>query len=230
MNGARATGRPRGAGARPWLIGGGALLAVGAIVGVVVAVSGGDGESAASGKPSGAPGAAAPPAPAKKSFTKVPEGCELIKPSTLARIAPGTECKPSQFDHATMAAMITRMPSWETPFGAAGHMLDLQVNLMVSPSASGMYDIHKKSALEALKKVRTITDSRPLSGLGEDAYVVHGVDKDPMDLAEAQVIVREGNAEFTVSLTYDTRAAGRNQRQAEDAAIAAARDVLGSLG
>ncbi len=202
---------------------------MGAIVGVVVAVSGGDAESAASEKPSGAPGAAAPPAPAKKSFTKVPEGCGLIKPSTVARIAPGTQCKPSQFDNATMAAMITRMPSWETPFGT-GQMLRLSVNLTVSPAASGMYDMHKRSALEALKKVRTITDSRPLSGLGEDAYVVHGVDKDPMDLAEAQVIVRDGNAEFTVSLTYDARAAGRNQQQAEDAAVAAARDVLGSLG
>ncbi|WP_238545546.1 MULTISPECIES: hypothetical protein [Streptomyces] len=232
LSGGPGSGRPGGARTRPWLIGGGAALAVAAIVGVVIAMSGGDGESAAEGKQSGAPGGAAEPqAPtaAGKSFTKVPEGCRLIKASTIARIAPGTECKPSQFDNSTMAAMITRMPSWDTPFGSGGGQLRLQVNLTVGPSASGMFDIHKKSALEALKKVRTTTDSRSLSGLGEDAYLVHGVDKDPFDLAEAQVIVREGNAEFTVSLTYDTKDSGRNQQQAEDAVVAAARDVLGSL-
>lgn len=232
LSGGPGSGRPRGARTRPWLIGGGVALAVAAIVGVVIAMSGGDGESAAEGKQSGARGGAAEPqvpTAAGKSFTKVPEGCRLIKASTIARIAPGTECKPSQFDNATMAAMITRMPSWDMPFGSGGGSLSLDVNLTVSPSASGMFDVHKKSALEALKKVRTITDSRSLGGLGEDAYVVHGVDKDPFDLAEAQVIVREGNAEFTVSLTYDTKDSGRNQQQAEDAVVAAARDVLGSL-
>ncbi|MBL1119844.1 hypothetical protein JK364_47215 [Streptomyces sp. 110] len=203
-----------------------------AIVGMVIAMSGGDDENTAEGKQSGAPGGAAmPQAPtsAGKSFTKVPQGCQLIKASTIARIAPETECKPSQFDNATMAALITRMPSWETPFGSGGGSLKLRVNLTVGPSASGMFDIHKKSAIEALKKMRTITDSRSLSGLGEDAYVVHGVDKDPFHLAEAQVIVREGNAEFTASITYDTREPGTNQQRAEDAVAAAARDVLGSL-
>ncbi|REK84640.1 hypothetical protein DY245_42410 [Streptomyces inhibens] len=201
-----------------------------AIVGVIIAASGDDGKNTASGKSPGAPGGAAKPsAPTEKAFTKVPEACKLIKASTIARIAPGTECKPSQFDNATMAAMITRMPSWRTPFGSGGKMLDLGVNLMVGPSAKGMYDMHKSSALNALKKVRTTTGSRSLSDLGEEAYVVHAVDKDPMSLAEAQVIVRAGNAEFTVGYTYHTSDSGKNQQQAEDAAIAAARDVLGSL-
>ncbi|MEU9116446.1 hypothetical protein AB0D04_33025 [Streptomyces sp. NPDC048483] len=235
QNGGPVAGRARGS-ARRWLIGGGAALAVAAIVGVVVAMSGGDGKSTASEKSAAAPGGAVkPPAPgaaesAGKTYTKVPEGCELIKASTLARIAPGTECKPSQFDNATMAAMITRMPNWKTPFGSGGAFLDLDVNLSVAPGAKGMYDMHKKSALTALGKVRTVTDSRPLGDLGDEAHVVHAVDKEPMHLAEATVIVRAGNATYTVGYSYDTEGSGLNQKQAEDAVIAAARDVLGSLG
>ncbi|MEV0369758.1 hypothetical protein AB0I10_08020 [Streptomyces sp. NPDC050636] len=227
--GGPAAGRPR-AGARPWLIGGGAALAVAAIAGVVIAMSGGGGKSTAAGASPGAPGGAVKPSAPGKAYTKVPEGCELIKASTIARIAPGTECKPSQFDNATMASMITRMPSWDTPFGSGGEFLSLDVSLNVSPGASGMYDMKKKSALTALDKVRTVTDQRSLSGLGEEAYVVHGADKAPMDLAEATVIVRAGNAVFTVGYTYKPADSGKTEKQAEDDAIAAARDVLGSLG
>ncbi|QZL09280.1 hypothetical protein K2224_33150 (plasmid) [Streptomyces sp. BHT-5-2] len=217
--------------ARPWLIGGGAALAVAAVVGVVVAVTGGGGASDASGKPPAASAPEAGPGASEgKTYTKVPEGCQLIKAATVARIAPGTECKPSQFDNATMPAMITRMPGWRAPFGSGGAYLDLRVNLSVSPGAKGLYDMHKKTALHALGKMRKITDSRPLSGLGDEAHVVHGVDNEPMRLAEATVIVRSGNAEYTVGYTYDTGRSGMNQQQAEDAAVAAAHDVLGSLG
>ncbi|WP_018538123.1 MULTISPECIES: hypothetical protein [unclassified Streptomyces] len=222
--------------ARPWLIGGGAALAVAAVVGVVIAMSGGEGASDASGKPPAAAGGAGtspeagPGASEGKTYTKVPEGCQLVKASTIARIAPGTECKPSQFDNATMAAMITRMPTWRTPFGSGGAYRNLGVNLSVSPGAKGLYDMHKKTALTALGKMRKTTDSRPLSGLGDEAHVVHAVDNEPMRLAEATVIVRAGNASYTVSYTYDTGRSGVNQQQAEDAAVAAAHDVLGSLG
>ncbi|MEN8651466.1 hypothetical protein ABCR94_12685 [Streptomyces sp. 21So2-11] len=233
LGGAPTAGRPHGS-ARSWLIGGGVVLAVGAIVGVVLAVSGSDGPPAASGNPPGAAGGAAKPAapeqaPAGKAFTKVPEGCELIKASTIARVAPGTECEPSQFDKATMAAMITRMPSWRNPSGSGGAYVSLNVNLTVGPSAASMYDMHKTSAHTALKKVRTVTDSRSLNDLGEESHLVHAVDKDSMPLAEAKVIVRDGNAEFTVGFTYSPSDSGKSEKQAEDDAIAVARDVLGSL-
>ncbi|MEU4845758.1 hypothetical protein [Streptomyces gilvosporeus] len=232
QSGGPAAGRA-GGNRRSWLIGGGAALAVAAIVGVVVlATSGGDGKSTASQQSSA--GAGRPPAPGSpeaegKTYTKVPEGCQLIKASTIARIAPGTECKPSQFDNATMAAMITRMPNWKTAFGSGGAFLSMDVNLSVGPAGKNMYDMDKHTALHALDKMRKITDSRPLHDLGDEAHLVHAVDKNPMDLAEATVIVRSGNAAYTVGYTYDVARSGKNQQQAEDAAIAAARDVLGSL-
>ncbi|KIZ16554.1 hypothetical protein SNA_19825 [Streptomyces natalensis ATCC 27448] len=207
-----------------------------AIVGVVVvATSGSDGKSSASEQSSaGQGGAGQPPASGSpeaegKTYTKVPEGCQLIKASTLARIAPGTECKPSQFDNASMAAMITRMPNWKTAFGSSDAFLSMDVNLSVGPAGKNMYDMDKHTALHALDKMRKITDSRPLHDLGDEAHLVHAVDKAPMSLAEATVIVRSGNATYTVGYTYDVARSGKDQQQAEDAAIAAARDVLGSL-
>lgn len=228
-----APGAPRGS-ARPWLIGGGAALAVAAIVGVIIATSGGGGKSDASGTPGvpGAPGGTAKPsalAPAEKTFTHVPDGCSLIKASTIASIAPGAACTPSQFDNTTMAAMITKMPRWESPSGA-GELIQMNVHLQVSATAKSFYGIEKQSALNVLGKMATITDSRSLSGLGEEAYVVHATEKSPFDGGEAHVIVREGNAEFSVGYTYSNSSGpAKTQQQAEDAAIAAARDVLGSL-
>lgn len=229
QDGAPAAGRSRG-GARRWLIGGGAALAVAAIVGVVVATSGDEGKSTTSEKPPGVPGGPAePPRPAEKTYTKAPEGCSLIKPATLARIAPGTECVPSPIDKATMPSRITRMPRWQTAMGSGGSMLNLDVILTISAGADGMYDMRKETALTALKDVRTTTDSRSVGDLGDEAHVVHAVDKELASLAEAQVIVRSGNAVLAVRYTYDTEDPGKNQQQSEDAVITAARDVLGSI-
>ncbi|MBB1255426.1 hypothetical protein H3146_18990 [Streptomyces sp. OF3] len=204
-----------------------------AAVGVVVATTGGDdGDSAAKKPPAADPSlaeAADDPLGEGKTYTKVPEGCELVKAATVARLAPGAECEPSQFDNATMPAMITRMPRWKWPSGAADGPQNLNVHLTVGPHAAGMFDMQKKSAEEALKDVRDVTDSRPLDGLGEKAHVVHGVDREPFDLAGAKVIVSDGNATFTVELGYHPQRSGLSERQAVDGVVAAARDVLAAL-
>ncbi|MFG2333355.1 hypothetical protein ACGFMM_27540 [Streptomyces sp. NPDC048604] len=229
QNGATGTGRPGGV-PTPWLIGGAAAFVAAVVIAVVVATSGGGGTNAAPGGPAGVPGApgAEQPEPGGKAFTKVPEGCDLIKPATVAGLVPGAECKPSQFDNATLASMITKMPEWDTPMGSGGPMLTVRVSLVVSPAAKGQYDMKKTTALTGAKTMRTST-GRALSGLGEEAMVVHHVGKAPFDGAESEVVVREGNAAFTVQYNYNPEDSGRTQAQAEQGAIAAARDVLGSL-
>ncbi|MFJ9034808.1 hypothetical protein ACIRQP_41620 [Streptomyces sp. NPDC102274] len=226
--GAPAAGQPRGS-TRLWLIGGGAALAAAVVVGVLVATSGDEGKSAAPGSPSGAPGGIAKPPAAEKAFTKAPEGCELIKASTIADIAPGAECVPSPFDDSKIAAMITRMPRWEMPWGTGGAYVGLDVSLTISSGAEGRYDMNKEVALNGSKSVRTTTDSRSVGDLGDEAHVIHAVDKEPLDLAEAQVLVREGNATIAVRYNYAPADSGKTEEQAEAAAIAAARDALGSL-
>ncbi|WP_405614261.1 hypothetical protein [Streptomyces sp. NBC_01508] len=219
---------PRGGRSRVWLIGGAAALAVAVIVGVVVAMSGGDDKGTASGRPSGAPGGAAEPkVPSGKAFTEVPKGCELIKASTIEKIAPGGECTPGLMDDKDLASMITRMPRWEPP-GYDADYQSLSVTLTVSPSAKSGYDTRKKTALSDLGDLRTVLDSRSVGGLGEEAFVVYSVGTDGSP-AQAEVIVNEGNATLTADLTYSRDSSDRTQKQAEDDAITAARDVLASL-
>ncbi|MGV9879052.1 hypothetical protein [Streptomyces sp. NPDC003006] len=221
---------PRGGRSRIWLIGGAAALAVAVVVGVVIATSGDDDKGGtASGKPSGAPGdAAKPKAPSSgKAFTKVPKGCELIKASTIEKIAPGGECTPGLMDDKDLATMITRMPRWEP--ADYGRYQSLSVSLTVAASAKGQYDLKKRTALSDLNGLRKAEGSRPVSGLGEEALVVSTVDARDGTLAQSEVVVREGNASLSVDFTYSRSTSDTTQKQAEDAAITAARDVLASL-
>ncbi|MEU3690422.1 hypothetical protein [Streptomyces narbonensis] len=220
-------GGPRGGVSRAWLIGGAAALAVAVIVGVVVATSGGDDEGTASGPPSGVPGGAAEPEEPSKAFTKVPKGCELVKASTVEGIVPGAACTPGLFDDKDLASMITRGPSWERP-DSSGPFQTLKVHLSVMPGAKGNYDMKKEVALKDIGTLKKVFDSRPVSGLGEEAFVVYAGNPDG-SLTQAEAIVREGNAVVTSDYTFSREDSTTTQKQAEDAAIAVARDVLGSL-
>ncbi|MEV8315148.1 hypothetical protein AB0Q95_13325 [Streptomyces sp. NPDC059900] len=221
---------PRGGRSRMWLIGGAAALVAAVVIGVVVATSGDDDKKSAAGKPPGAPGGVTEPkAPSKgKTFTKVPKGCELIKASTIEKIAPGGECTPGLMDDKDLATMITRMPRWE-PADYGGTYQSLDVSLTVGANVDGQYDLKKKSALSTLKGMRKVESSRPVSGLGKEAVVVATVDARDGTLAQASVVVMEGNASLNVDFTYSRANSDTTSKQAEEAAITAARDVLASL-
>ncbi|WP_234336411.1 hypothetical protein [Streptomyces sp. NRRL S-920] len=219
-------------GRRAWLIGGAAALAVAVIVGVVVLSTGDDdkGDTAASKPPSAPGGAAKPKAPSVgKSFTKVPKGCQLIKASTIEKIAPGgNKCTPGLMDEKDLATMITRMPRWE-PNDYGGPYQSLSVSLTVGASVKGQYDLKKKTALSDLNGLRKVEGSKPVSGLGEEAVVVSTIDAQDGSLAVSEVVVREGNAALAVDFTYSQESSDTTRKQAEDAAVAAARDVLASM-
>lgn len=221
---------PRGGRSRIWLIGGGAALVAAVVIGVVVATSGDDDKSTAKGKPSGAPaGVAKPKAPSGgKAYTKVPKGCELIKASTIDKIAPGGKCTPGLMDEKDLPTLISRMPRWE-PADYGGSYQSLSVSLTVGASAKGQYDVKKTSAASDLKGMRKVEGSRPVSGLGEESLVVDTVDAQDGSLAQSEVVVLEGNAALSVDFTYSRENSDTTKKQAQDAAITAARDVLGSL-
>lgn len=221
-------GGPLGGGRRGWLIGGAAALAVAVIVGVAVAMSGGDGNDTASGLPSGIPGGAAEPEqPTGKAFTKAPKGCELVKAATVTGIIPGAACTPGLFDDKDLASMITRSPSWKRE-DSGGPYQTLDVHLSIGPGADGNYDMKKQAALKDMGTLRKVMDSRPISGLGEVAFVVYAGDSEG-SLTQAQVIVREGNAVVTTDYTFSRKDSATTQKQAEDAAVAVARDVFAAL-
>ncbi|ATL32618.1 hypothetical protein [Streptomyces formicae] len=228
---------PGGGRSRAWLIGGAAALAVAVIVGVVVVTTGDDDKDTASGKPPGVPGGVAKPkGPADeepsggKAYSKVPDGCELIKASTIEKIAPGGTCTPSAMDkgEGDLATMMTRMPRWE-PADYGGPYQSLSVSLTVGASVKGQYDLKKRSALSDLKGMRKVEGSRPVSGLGQEALVVDTVDAREGTLTQAEVVVMDGNASLSVQFTYSRENSDTTRKQADDAVVTAARDVLGSL-
>ncbi|MFG2650816.1 hypothetical protein [Streptomyces sp. NPDC048436] len=217
---------------RAWLIGGAAALAVAVIIGVVVATSGDDDKDTASGKPPGVPGGVTKPkapsdeaASGGKAYTKVPKGCELIKAPTIEKIAPGSTCEPGLMDDADLATMITRSPTWKAPDSGSDYQ-SLDVKLTVGPTAKSLYDIDKKVAMKDMGPTYKVTDSRPVSGLGKEAFVVHAVDD---SLVWVKVLVREGNATVRTQFVYSTTSSDRTPKQTEADAVTAARDVLGSL-
>lgn len=115
------------------------------------------------------------------------------------------------------------MPAWKSDSGST-----LDVNLNIGSTAKSNYDTDKETALTALKDVQTITDSRAVGGIGDKAYLIHAVDKEPFSLRKATLVVNESNATFTVEYTYGADS-GLSEQQAEQYAKDAARDVLGSL-
>lgn len=213
-----ATLRGPGGAARRWLVGGGALVVLVAVCGVIVGVLGGDdhgaAESAATQKPTHVA--------KKKTFKAAPEECQLVKPDTLAKIVPAARCTPSQFSGEGPGGFL-RMPSWKSDSGST-----LDVDLNIGSTAKSNYDTDKETALTALKDVQTITDSRAVDGIGDKAYLIHAIDKEPFSLRRATLVVNESNATFTVEYSYGADS-GLSEQQAEQYAKDAARDVLGSL-
>ncbi|MFI0716378.1 hypothetical protein ACH4SK_38450 [Streptomyces inhibens] len=210
--------RGPGGAARPWLVGGGALVVVVAVCGVLVGVLGGDDHGAAKSAATQSPTQVAK----AKTFKAAPEECQLVKPDTLAKILPAARCTPSQFSGEGPGGFL-RMSAWKSDSGSA-----LDVNLNIGSTAKSNYDMDKETALTALKGMQTITDSRAVDGIGDKAYLIHAVDKEPFSLRKTTLVVNESNATFTVEYTYGADS-GLSEQQAEQYATDAARDVLGSL-
>ncbi|MEU3602241.1 hypothetical protein ABZ714_26515 [Streptomyces sp. NPDC006798] len=213
-----ATPRGPGGSARPWLVGGGALVVAVAVCGVLVGVLGGDDH--------GTPESVATQNPTQvakeKTFKAAPEECQLVKPDTLAKILPAAKCTPSQFSGEGAGGFL-RMPRWESDSGST-----LRISLRIGSGAKSNYDMDKESALTSLKDVQTITGSRAVDGIGGMAHLIHAADKEPFSLRNSTLVVNESNATFTVAYTYGADS-GLSEQQTEQYVKDAARDVLGSL-
>lgn len=221
---------------RMWLIGGGAAAVVALVVVVLLATSGGGGSAGADGGSQAAPGLR-PHVVAGKEYTDVTlDTCSLVKPETISTHAAGATCTLPPLNGRDLPKMMTRIANWETEFGSgSSKRVTMDLNITVGPDPSGMFDIKKEVGLTALDDVRTIKDQHTIPGLGDEAFVYYAVDKPPFNLAEAQVLVRSGNALITVS--YNGQIYGTDgekspipQQESEEAVIAVVKDVLEKLG
>jgi hypothetical protein len=215
-----------------WLVGGvvGAVVLAAAVVAGVMATSSGSGSAPAgsqAGSPWGGHGAGAAAPPAGKVFTHAGDECALIKPATIAAIAPGATCKKAVTDGFQQPGYTLVQPRWSG--GQDGS--DIDVNLDIGADAEQWYGTTKQAYLHSAGMLDKLEDQRSYPGLGDEAFVAYAVDPSGAQSGSSEIIVRWGNAVVEVSYRYDHDVSGGpvTQQQAEDAAVAAAKDALASL-
>lgn len=187
-------------------------------------------------------------------YTEVPDGCSLIKPATIGMYAAGATCATSPFDKPITPGLTLRMPSWRTDT-SSGANIDVNVDVRLSVG-SGVLDTQgtdKGGAAREIARVRekyksekdsavslfdgdliTLKASHPLTGIGDEAYFYYGIST-ISESADAGVVARSGNAEFSVTysgsrLEADFSRTAVPRQEVEAAVTAVARDVLASLG
>lgn len=217
----------------PWVAAGCAIAAV--CVGITtVIVGGGSGSPHNTAAPSPSPSPAV--TTAGKVFSHVADGCTLVKPPTIAAYVPGAICIPMPSSLPSLAGVpampagvILKVSSWGNigPQRTGGLVGNITATVMVTASAQYQYAAMKKGALLHGAAV-TVTDSRPLTGLGDEAYVVYGTEP---HMGAVWLVSRWGNASIEVIYTASTTLGGQAvpQHPAEEAAVAAAHDVYSSL-
>jgi len=191
-----------------------------------------------------------PQAASGRFFTDAPDGCSLIKLTTIDAYAPGAACTPSPFDRPVTPGLTIKMPSWSADTSSrTSRGVSIDLDLCIGSGVLDTYSSEKDSAAHIFALVResyrtdkdgitgkfdgtriTLKASHPLMKIGDEAYFYYGISTVP-ESAEAEVVVLSGTAEFTVSYsgTRDGTEAPISQREAEAALTAIARDVLKSL-
>ncbi|WP_405716328.1 MULTISPECIES: hypothetical protein [unclassified Streptomyces] len=186
-------------------------------------------------------------------FTDAPDGCSLLKPATIDAYAPGAACTPSPFDKPSVPGLTTRRPEWSTDSssGANGYV-SIGVDLSMGSGVLDTYSSEKDSTAHMFTLVRdkyrmnksvaadmydgdllTLKASHPLTGVGDEAHLYYGIST-ASDRADAELVARSGNVEFTISYSGTREGPGVGgtpvpRREAEAALTAVARDVLKSL-
>jgi hypothetical protein len=164
-------------------------------------------------------------AAAASGFSHLPQPCALLSASTVAEYLPGATCEPDAAANPGMAGSNADWtPTTGSPNGSFGG--DVEVGLMSPPSVlEGVFDQMK--SMDAMPSTgQTVRDSRPVAGLGDEAYIVFKTDG---GTATTFLIVDDENAQIDIS--YDMTVVGQapSQTWAEAAVLAMARDVIKGL-
>lgn len=212
---------------RPWLLG--ALVCVVAAVSTFVPVFAmtGPPPNAVPDPPVAAPTGAPDPLAGDTSgrtFTHVPEQCALLSPETVTRYLPGTTCNPNAYQPAAGKGAHGMWGS--PPSQVLSSYINTSVLVLLSPIATRSVFNQMKNEAATMFTGLTVTDSRPVTDLGEDAYLVYGT----YSLnSRAYLLVIDGNAGITIDHSASVRQQPVPQEQAEAAVIAMAHDVIRSL-
>lgn len=198
------------------LIGAAAVVTAAAVIGIVIGVTSGGSDGSTSATTTSSPTGPAPNA--AKVYSHLPaDGCGLLTPATVGTYAAGAKCTPSpldknQFNEPGVPPMITRGATWETDLGARSPV-HLDVELTVDANSPNLYkfDLNDMKSSAADYGV-TQSDSRPVSGLGDQAYITYG--ESSYD-GVTELMVQRANT------LLDIRFTGAPSKQTDEAAVTA---------
>jgi hypothetical protein len=203
---------------RPWLLGALVCAATATMTFVLVFAMTSDASRPVSGSPIAAPAAASSPPAAttpERTFTQVPALCSLLRPTTVTKYLPGTTCSAT----SGQASWISKLPSTN------GDFFSVYININLTSLSHTLYDGMKSRALSLFTDV-TVTDSRPVADLGDEAYLIFG--SGSVD-SRAYLLLVDGNAEIMINYGGLLAGHGVSQEQSEASVIAMGHDIIGSL-
>jgi hypothetical protein len=164
-------------------------------------------------------------AAAARTFSRLPQPCALLSALTVEEYLPGATCKPDATDTAGTA---DSNGEWTLTAPSLGNYLDddVDVSLLSPPSMIGTIFDQTKSSDAMPSSPGAIRDSRPVTGLGDEAYIVFST---VTGSATTFLVVADENA--LIDIEYDATINGQapSQAWAEAAVLAMARDIIMGL-
>ncbi|MBO2447731.1 hypothetical protein J4573_11575 [Actinomadura barringtoniae] len=173
-----------------------------------------------------------------RKFTRVPPGCGLVKPATVAPYVPSAHCTAdAQYNTQLPNGALHRSAYWEPPESVKDHgrlYASLHADLSVTPLLR-QFPTPKQELLQSARgNDRHLTDARQVRGLGDWAYITYRTDYSA-DNGTAELRTNWGNA--TLEVTYDGYhidshrhlTGAVDQRTAEAAVLSSARDIYAAL-
>lgn len=212
---------------RPWLLG--ALICAVASVSTFVPVFAMTAPSpsvAASGSTAATPTVPSNPLAdpnSGRTFTQAAEPCALLSPETITRYSPNTTCNPNvvQPQKGTGSHAMWNSP----PAQVLSQYFTISIEVILSPGAHLVHNQMKNTALTMFTGLQ-VTDSRPIPGLGDEAYLVYGTYSIG---SRAYLLVLDGNAGIVIDYNGSIKQKPIPAEQATAAVQAMAHDVIAGL-
>jgi hypothetical protein len=170
--------------------------------------------------------ASASPHPAATSaFSYLPQRCALLSTAIVAEYLPGTTCNSSAFEDP--GGTDSRALWSSTGLSASGDRFDSDVDVMLMPPSLIEDDFDSSKSGETVTSgSQTIHDSRPVTGLGNEAYIVFETSSGS---SKTSLVVEDDNALINIDYDASVHDQAASEAQAEKAVLAMARDIIKQL-
>lgn len=162
---------------------------------------------------------------ATKVFSRLPQRCALLSSAVVMEYLPGTTCNSQAYENP---GGTDSRALWTTPASSAnGDYFTDDVEVLLEQPSLINTEFNSAKSLDTVPSRYQVThDSRPVAGLGTEAYIVYGASRES---SKTFLEVEVENALISIDLDATVHGQGVPQAQAEQAALAMARDIIKKL-